>query len=73
MFNKGCRTCCFVTGASRGFGRAIAIELAQTMIDKVESGANGTIVLVARSSNELQQTKEAIDARQSSSVSGNMV
>lgn len=58
MFTEGCRTCCFVTGASRSFGRAVAVELARALQDGGTN--NSTVVLIARSKEELDETKQMI-------------
>lgn len=47
-----------ITGASRGFGRALAIELGKVV------GAGSTLLLIARSKEDLETTKEIVrDAR----------
>jgi len=50
----GVRTFLLITGASRGFGRAMALELGKVV------GAGSTVLLVARSKEELETTKEIV-------------
>ena len=57
MFASGSRTCCVITGASRGFGRSVAIALAREFSDsRIESH----FVLVSRSEKGLQETRNRI-------------
>jgi len=54
----GVRSFVLITGASRGFGRAIALELGKVV------GAGSTLLLMARSREDLEITKEIVrDAR----------
>ena len=54
----GVRSFVLITGASRGFGRAIALELGKVV------GAGSTLLLMARSREDLETTKEIVrDAR----------
>jgi len=54
----GVRSFVLITGASRGFGRAIALELGKVV------GAGSTLLLLARSKEDLETTKEIVrDAR----------
>lgn len=54
----GVRSFVMITGASRGFGRALALELGKVV------GAGSTLLLVARSKEDLETTKEIVrDAR----------
>ncbi|CAH3028266.1 unnamed protein product [Porites evermanni] len=57
MFPSGSRTCCVITGASRGFGRSVAIALAREFSDE---GIEGHFVLLARSEEGLQETRNKI-------------
>lgn len=57
MFCSGSRPCCFITGASRGFGRSAAIALARQFSD---SGTEGNFILVSRSGDGLKETKKRI-------------
>ena len=50
----GVRTFLLITGASRGFGRALALELGKVV------GAGSTVLLMARSKEELETTKELV-------------
>jgi len=50
----GVRTFLLITGASRGFGRALALELGKVV------GAGSTLLLMARSREELETTKEIV-------------
>jgi len=50
----GVRTFLLITGASRGFGRALALELGKVV------GAGSTLLLMARSKEELETTKELV-------------
>ena len=54
----GVRSFVMITGASRGFGRAVALELGKVV------GAGSTLLLVSRSRTDLETTKEIVrDAR----------
>eukprot|EP00092_Neocalanus_flemingeri_P016515 GFUD01017869.1.p1 GENE.GFUD01017869.1~~GFUD01017869.1.p1 ORF type:complete len:295 (+),score=77.09 GFUD01017869.1:672-1556(+) len=54
----GVRSFVLITGASRGFGRAIALELGKVV------GAGSTLLLMARSREDLEATKKIVrDAR----------
>jgi len=54
----GVRSFVMITGASRGFGRALALELGKVV------GAGSTLLLVSRSKEDLEVTKEIVrDAR----------
>ena len=54
----GVRSFVLITGASRGFGRAIALELGKVV------GAGSTLLLMARNRADLETTKEIVrDAR----------
>ena len=54
----GVRSFVLITGASRGFGRALALELGKVV------GAGSTLLLVSRSKADLETTKEIVrDAR----------
>ena len=57
MFCSGTRPCCFITGASRGFGRSAAIALARQFSD---SGTEGNFILVSRFGDGLEETKKRI-------------
>lgn len=50
----GVRSFVLITGASRGFGRAIAVELGKVV------GAGSTLLLLARNKDDLQTTKEIV-------------
>jgi len=54
----GVRSFVLITGASRGFGRALALELGKVV------GAGSTLLLMSRSRTDLERTKEIVrDAR----------
>jgi len=54
----GRRSFVLITGASRGFGRSLALEMGKVV------GAGSTLLLVARNKNDLEVTKEIVrDAR----------
>eukprot|EP00088_Acartia_fossae_P038597 TRINITY_DN40039_c0_g1_i1.p1 TRINITY_DN40039_c0_g1~~TRINITY_DN40039_c0_g1_i1.p1 ORF type:complete len:274 (+),score=7.15 TRINITY_DN40039_c0_g1_i1:226-1047(+) len=54
----GVRSFVLITGASRGFGRAIALEMGKVV------GAGSTLLLVSRNKTDLEHTKEIVrDAR----------
>ena len=54
LFVPGSRVCCVITGASRGFGRSVAVVLARQCADhKTE----GHFILVSRSEEGLQETR----------------
>lgn len=54
----GVRSFVMITGASRGFGRAVALELGKVV------GAGSTLLLVSRNRTDLETTKEIVrDAR----------
>ena len=55
MLCSGSRPCCFITEASRGFGRSAA--LARQFSD---SGTDGDFILVSRSGDGLEETRENI-------------
>ena len=55
MLCSGSRPCCFITEASRGFGRSAA--LARQFSD---SGTDGDFILVSRSGDGLEETKKNI-------------
>ncbi|KAL9962637.1 hypothetical protein ACROYT_G031757 [Oculina patagonica] len=57
MFVPGSRVCCFISGASRGFGRSVAVALAREFSD---SGIEGHFILVSRSGDELEETRNRI-------------
>lgn len=57
MFVPGSRVCCFISGASRGFGRSVAVALAREFS---ESGIEGHFILVSRSEDELEETRNRI-------------
>ena len=57
MFSTGSRPCCFITGASRGFGRSLAVALARQFSD---SGIEGHFVLISRSGDGLEETRKRI-------------
>jgi NADP-dependent 3-hydroxy acid dehydrogenase YdfG len=50
----GVRSFVLITGASRGFGRAMAIEMGKVV------GAGSTLLLMARSLPDLEVTKEIV-------------
>ena len=50
----GVRSFVLITGASRGFGRALAVELGRVV------GAGSTLMLVARSRENLENTKAIV-------------
>jgi NADP-dependent 3-hydroxy acid dehydrogenase YdfG len=50
----GVRSFVLITGASRGFGRAMAIEMGKVV------GAGSTLLLLARSLPDLEVTKEIV-------------
>ena len=53
MLCSGSRPCCFITEASRGFGRSAA--LARQFSD---SGTDGDFILVSRSGDGLEETRK---------------
>ena len=56
LFAPG-RVCCVITGASRGFGRSVAVALSRQCADhKTE----GHFILVSRSEDGLQETRNKI-------------
>ena len=57
MFLSGSRTCCVITGASRGFGRSVAIALAREFSS---AGIEGHFVLLARCEEDLQETRNKV-------------
>ena len=59
MFASGGQTLCVITGASRGFGRAVALALARDFSDM---GSEGQFVLVSRSEDGLEETKNQMKA-----------
>lgn len=48
------RTCVILTGASKGIGQHLAIEIGKLLIP------DSTIVLIARDTNGLEKTKELV-------------
>lgn len=58
-FAEVSHTCCVITGASRGFGRATAFALADAF---AASGCNGHFILLSRDEKNLQETKDGIMA-----------
>lgn len=58
-FAEVSHTCCVITGASRGFGRATAFALADAF---AASGCNSHFILLSRDEKNLQETKDGIMA-----------
>lgn len=56
-FAPGSRVCCVITGASRGFGRSVAVALARQFSD---SEVEGRFILLSRSEEGLEQTRNKI-------------
>ncbi|XP_067048558.1 sepiapterin reductase-like isoform X1 [Acropora muricata] len=56
-FAEVSKTCCVITGASRGFGRATAFALAHAF---AESGCNSHFILLSRDEKKLQETRNGI-------------
>lgn len=63
MFAEGSNICCVLTGASRGFGAAIAVDVAKQAIKTKNSI---TFILIARSLEGLEKTKTAVNQIHSS-------
>ena len=58
FLSGGSRTCCLITGASRGFGKSAAVALAQQFsVSRIESH----FVLVSQNEKCLQETRNAIN------------
>lgn len=57
MFESGSKTCCLISGASRGFGRSVAVALAREFSD---SGIEGHFILISRSGDDLEETRNRI-------------
>lgn len=57
MFGSGSKTCCLISGGSRGFGRSVAVALAREFSD---SGIESHFILVSRSGDELEETRNRI-------------
>ena len=57
MFVSGSKTCCLISGASRGFGRSVAVALAREFSD---FGIESHFILVSRSGDELEETRNRI-------------
>ena len=57
MFKSGSKTCCLISGASRGFGRSVAVALARQFSD---SGTKGHFILISRSGDDLGETRNTI-------------
>ena len=54
----GRRSFVLITGASRGFGRSLAVEMGKVV------GAGSTLLLMSRNKEDLEHTKEIVrDAR----------
>lgn len=53
------RTCVILTGASKGIGQSLAIEISRLLIPE------STIVLMARDTNGLEKTKEMVNKENS--------
>jgi short-subunit dehydrogenase len=49
------RTCVILTGASKGIGQSLAVEISKLLIPE------STIVLLARDTNGLEKTKEMVN------------
>lgn len=49
------RTCVILTGASRGIGQSLAVEISRLLVPE------STIVLIARDTNGLEKTKEMVN------------
>lgn len=49
------RTCVILTGASKGIGQGLAIEISRLLIPE------SSIVLIARDTNGLEKTKELVN------------
>lgn len=49
------RTCVILTGASKGIGQSLAVEIGRLLIPE------STIVLMARDTNGLEKTKEMVN------------
>lgn len=48
-------TCVVLTGASKGIGRGLAVEIGRILIP------GSTIILMARNANDLEKTKEMVN------------
>ena len=57
MYESGSKTCCLISGASRGFGRSVAVALARQFSD---SGTKGHFILISRSGDDLEETRNRI-------------
>ena len=57
MFKSESKTCCLITGASRGFGRSVAVALARQFSD---SGTKGRFILISRSGDDLEEARNRI-------------
>ena len=57
MFESGSKTCCLISGASRGFGRSVSVALARQFSD---SGTKGYFILISRSGDDLEETRKRI-------------
>ena len=57
MFETASKTCCLISGASRGFGRSVAVALARQFSD---SGTKGHFILISRSGDDLEETRNRI-------------
>ena len=57
MFKSESKTCCLISGASRGFGRSVAVALARQFSD---SGTKGHFILISRSRDDLEETRNRI-------------
>lgn len=53
------RTCVILTGASKGIGQSLAVEISRLLIPE------STIVLIARDTNGLEKTKEMVNKENS--------
>ncbi|XP_031549616.1 sepiapterin reductase-like [Actinia tenebrosa] len=63
MFAEGSSICCILTGASQGFGAAIAVDIAK---QAVKTKNPMTFILTARSIEGLEKTKTAVEQIHSS-------
>ena len=57
MFESGSKTCCLISGASRGLGRSVSVALARQCSD---SGTKGYFILISRSGDDLEETRNRI-------------
>jgi len=53
------RTCVILTGASKGIGQCLAVEIGKLLVPE------STIVLMARDTNGLEKTKEMVNKENS--------